>query len=192
MDPELPEPSNEDGPSPFLLWALRLGLVVLVVFVAAVIAGWILVSVLGLHGGGGGNSPIRAGVPVDPPTQSSPSAPSPTTDIGDSSDYTPPPSPTGVPQIAEMPPGLAFKIEPASVGSGQSFRVSGTYEGRDGVPLTLQRMENGVWADYPNEILVTMGTFSTTASSTLPGVNSFRVYDQSLNRASNVVTLLVR
>lgn len=196
-DPREDSEPDEERENHVLIVALRIAFVSLVVVVGILLAGKYLVAKLDLHGdrdtSGYGGGPV----PVSPIPQDVPSA-SPTPDYSGAVDTTPlpslsePPAPTDIPPIQPAPPGLVLTISPTSVGSGQVFTVSGTYAGRDGVQLQLQRMENGIWADYPNQITVSMGTYSTTASSTMTGTNTFRVYDQSSNRASNVVSILVR
>ncbi|HWU33245.1 MAG TPA: hypothetical protein VN108_10240, partial [Marmoricola sp.] len=99
---------------------------------------------------------------------------------------------TDIPPVDSVPPGLVLSISPSTVANGGTFTVSGTYAGRDGVSLWLQSYVNGGWQNYPNDITVAMGTFSTTAQSTVPGTNTFRVLDQSTGLASNRVSILVR
>ncbi|MGN6162211.1 MAG: hypothetical protein ACTHOG_10995 [Marmoricola sp.] len=188
MDEE--EPENHA-----LVVVLRIVLVSLVVIGGILLAGNVLISKLGLHADNDSSSYVGGAVPVSPiPEDTSTPTPTPTADATyDSSlpTLSAPPAPTDTPPAEAVPPGLVLTISPTYVRSGQSFTVSGTYAGRDGVQLQLQRMENGIWADYPNDITVSMGTYSTTASSTMAGTNSFRVYDQTANRASNVVTVSV-
>lgn len=166
------------------------------VIVGILVAGNILITKLHLHADSESNGYVGGPVPVSPiPDDTETPSPSPTdSSTVDSSlpTLSEPPAPTDTPPVEPAPPGLVLTISPTTVGSGQTFTVSGTYAGRDGVQLQLQRLESGVWADYPNDINVTMGSYSTTASSTMTGTNSFRVYDQSANRPSNVVTVFVR
>lgn len=185
---------DDDRENHVLIVGLRIALVTLVVIAGILLAGNVLVAKLKLHGDSDSNDYLGGPVPVSPIPQVA-DTPSPS----DSSTYdsslptlSEPPAPTDTPPAEPAPPGLVLTITPTSVGSGQTFTVSGTYAGRDGVQLQLQRLENGVWADYPNDISVSMGSYSTTASSTMSGTNDYRVYDQSANRASNVVTVFVR
>ena len=193
MDEEPDEPQRENH---VLVVGLRIALVSLVVIVGILLAGRFLVDRLDLHGDNDSQNILGGPVPVSPITQAPASSPSPTPTpaIEDTSVPTlsEPPAPTDIPPTEPMPPGLVLSITPTVVSSGEAFTVSGTYAGRDGVQLQLQRFESGIWADYPNQISVSMGTYSTTASSTMSGTNSFRVFDQTANRASNVVTVLVR
>ncbi|MGN6721427.1 MAG: hypothetical protein ACTHJM_02310 [Marmoricola sp.] len=190
-----PEPDDERE-NHALIVGLRIALVTLVVIVGILLVGKILVAKLNLHGDNEPNGFVGGPVPVSPIPQptSSPSASPTASSTVDSSlpTLSEPPAPTDIPPPEQAPPGLVLKISPTSVRSGQAFNISGTYAGRDGVQLQLQRLENGIWADYPNDISVSMGTYSTTAESTMTGTNSFRVYDQTANRASNVVSVLVR
>lgn len=189
------EPSDgapEEEVSHALIVGIRITLVVLVVILGIIVVGNIVVSRLDLNDGA--TTPSGGGpVPVAPIIQDTPSAsPSSSTASSDFPTLNAPPAPTDIPTVSNVPPGLVMQITPGVVHSGQSFTVSGTYQGRDGVQLQLQRLEDGVWADYPNNITVTMGSYSTIASSTMTGTNSFRVYDQSADRASNVVSVLVQ
>lgn len=188
-----PEPDDERGENHALIVGLRIALVTLVVIVGILLAGKVLVAKLDLHGDNETNGYAGGPVPVSPIPQPT-STPSPTEASTPESlpTLSEPPAPTDIPPNNPVPPGLVLTIYPATVGSGRTFTVSGTYSGRDGVQLQLQRLENGVWADYPNDINVSMGSYSTTAVSTMSGTNSFRVYDQSANRSSNVVSVLVR
>ena len=189
-----PEPEDERGENHALIVGLRIALVTLVVILGIVLAGRILVAQLNLHGDNESNGYVGGPVPVSPIPQPT-GTPSPTAaSTPDTSlpTLSVPPAPTDIPPNDPVPPGLVLTIAPTTVSSGQTFKISGTYAGRDGVQLQLQRLENGVWADYPNDISVSMGSYSTTAASTMTGTNSFRVYDQSANRSSNVVSVLVR
>ena len=158
------------------------------------LVGNILVAKLNLHADHDSSGFVGGPVPVSPiPQQTATPTPddSSTLDAGLPT-LSEPPAPTDTPPPDAVPPGLMLTIHPTVLRSGQTFTVSGTYAGRDGVQLQLQRLENGIWADYPNDISVSMGTYETTASSTMTGTNSFRVYDQTANRWSNVVSILVR
>lgn len=195
-EPDGPEAPSDENHA--LVVGLRIVLVTLVVIVGMLLVGRVLIATFHLHANSDASSDLGGPVPVSPILQPPPSA-APTG--SDTPATTPdsavptlsePPAPTDIPPAEPMPPGLVLSISPATVNSGEAFVVSGTYAGRDGVQLQLQRLEGGIWADYPNQVNVSMGTFSTTATSTMAGANSFRVYDQSANRASNVVTVLVR
>lgn len=190
-----PEPDDERE-NHALIVGLRIALVTLVVIVGILLAGKVLVAKLGLHGDSETNGFVGGPVPVSPiPEATATPSASPTDSTVDDSPLpalSEPPAPTDIPPSEPVPPGLVLTISPTSVRSGQTFNISGTYAGRDGVQLQLQRLENGIWADYPNDITVTMGSYSTTAESTMAGTNSFRVYDQTADRWSNVVSVLVR
>lgn len=189
-------PEDEGRENHALIVGLRIALVSLVVLAGILLAGNILVAKLHLHGDNESDGYVGGAVPVGPIPQSTPTpSASPTVSSAlDSSSPTlsEPPAPTDTPPNDAVPPGLVMTLSPTSLSSGQTFTVSGTYAGRDGVQLQLQRLENGVWADYPNDISVSMGSYSTTATTTMTGTNDFRVYDQSANRASNVVSVFVR
>lgn len=190
-----PEPDDERD-NHALIVGLRIALVTLLVIVGILLAGNVLIARLDLRGDHDGNGFVGGPVPVSPipPSSATPSASPAASSIQDPAlpTLSQRPAPTDIPPSEPVPPGLVLTISPSSVGSGQTFSVNGTYAGRDGVQLQLQRLENGVWADYPNDITVSMGTYSTTATSTMTGTNSFRVYDQTANRSSNVVSVLVR
>lgn len=199
MDEEPPVSDDSDEPereNHVLVVALRIALVSLIVVVGILLAGRYLIDKLDLRGRSDSDSVLGGPVPVSPipdtPAPEPSSSPSPQPTDTTMPTLSAPPAPTDTPPAEPMPPGLVLSISPTTVRSGEEFTVSGTYAGRDGVQLQLQRMEDGIWADYPNQVSVSMGTFSTTASSTMSGANSFRVFDQTANRASNVVTVLVR
>lgn len=198
MDDEPDQPDEPARENHVLVVGLRIVLVSLVVIVGILVVGRFLVNALNLHADSDAGAGLGGPVPVSPIVQPPPS-PTPTTSdapTGTEDTSLPtlsePPAPTDIPPTEPIPPGLVLSISPTSVSSGETFVVSGTYAGRDGVQLQLQRLEDGIWADYPNQINVSMGAYSTTASSTMAGANSFRVFDQNANRASNVVTVLVR
>lgn len=191
---EPPEPEQEQRENPLLIVGLRIVLVALVVFVCILIVGKYLVAKADLKETPGSTSGTGA-IPVNPilPSQAPTASPTPSASTYPSlPTLSGPPAPTDVPPPDSVPPGLNLSITPRTVGSGATFTVTGTYAGRDGVSLWLQSLVNGNWQNYPNDITVTMGTFSTTAESTISGTNTFRVYDQSTGLASNLVSILVR
>lgn len=187
-------PAGEERENHLLIVGLRIALVALVILVGILAVGKYVVAKADLKEAPGtstGSGPVPVNPITMPPTPSatptdSSAASSPLPTLSEA------PAPTDTPPSDPLPPGLVLTISPDSVASGQTFTVSGTYSGRDGVSLQLQRLEDGIWADYPNDVEVAMGQYSTTASSTMTGTNSFRVFDQSTNRASNVVSVLVR
>jgi len=199
--PDTPAPLDQDEgaeASPILIIGLRVVLVALVALVGILIVGKLVVAGADLKDDGTSRT-ISGPVPVSPIT-TQPSAFPVGVSSADAADDPQPalpslsvtPAPVDVPPRHRVAEGLILKVSPASVASGGSFTVRGTYAGRDGVDLWLQRLENGAWANYPNTVTVSMGSFAATATSTMPGTNSFRVYDQSAGRASNVVSVFVR
>ena len=190
MDEQPGGPEKE--PNHWLVVGLRIVLVSLVVLIGILAVGKYFVAKADLKedpatAGAGGPVPVS---PITPSASPSPQAVvTPDTTLPTLSEA---PAPTYNPPEESMPAGLVLTITPATVASGQTFTVSGTYAGRDGVPLDLQVLQSGTWVNYANQITVSMGTFSTTASSTALGANSFRVYDESTTLASNVVTVVVR
>lgn len=182
------DPGGEENH--LLVVGLRIALVVLVVVAGILIVGNVAISVFHLKE----DVPsIYSGEPVPvSPISESPSVATPTTTPTSLPTLTYPAAPTDIPTVSEVPPGLVLNASSTVVRSGQAVTFSGTYAGRNGTVLQLQRLQDDIWYDYPNEITVDMGTYTTTASSTLAGTNSFRVYDQSGDEASNVVSILVR
>jgi hypothetical protein len=89
-----------------------------------------------------------------------------------------------------VPSGLILN-QPADVAAGSPILVAGTYGSHDSVDLQIERLEDGVWADFPETAQVSMGHFSATITSSMTGPNQFRVFDHSQNRASNTVTVYV-
>lgn len=81
----------------------------------------------------------------------------------------------------------------AGAGSAAAYEevtLSGSYAGRNGVTLQVQRFEGGGWAAFPTSATVDGGSFSTFVASGQSGPNRFRVVDPS-GEASNVVTVNV-
>jgi hypothetical protein len=74
----------------------------------------------------------------------------------------------------------------------ERLNITGTYAGHDNASLQVQRLEGGVWADFPTQAQVNMGTFETYVETSHTGPNKFRVYDPGSDKASNVVTISIR
>lgn len=87
---------------------------------------------------------------------------------------------------------LRLSATPAQVSPMGRINLTGTYGHKDNVSLEVQRWENGVWADFPVSVDVSVGTFATYVESSQIGVNRFRVFDPSATVGSNVVRIQVQ
>ena len=86
---------------------------------------------------------------------------------------------------------ITLFIAPQRVGAGERINVNGVYGDGEGATLQIQRRENGVWTDFPVTATVRGGAFSTWIVTSRTGESAFRVFDPSLERASNVVTITI-
>jgi hypothetical protein len=80
---------------------------------------------------------------------------------------------------------------PQSVAPGERINFNGVYVDGEGVALQIQRKEGGTWVDFPVTATVRGGVFSTWILTSRSGEAPFRVFDESANRASNVVTVTI-
>lgn len=121
-------------------------------------------------------SPTPTRTPAEPssPTSSAPVQPEP------SATKTPKPKPQ-----------IALSATSLSVAPSERIDLTGVYPQGEGVVLQVQRFENG-WVDFPTSATVRGGIFTTYVLTGRTGVNRFRVYDVSADRASNPVSITVR
>ena len=77
------------------------------------------------------------------------------------------------------------------VGNFDRIDLTGVYPGGEGAILQVQRLEDGVWAEFDATIPVSNETFVTYVQSAKTGVNKFRVIDNSTGDVSNPVTVTV-
>jgi hypothetical protein len=86
---------------------------------------------------------------------------------------------------------ITLFVAPQRVGPGERINFNGVYRDGEGATLQIQRRENGAWVDFPVTATVRGGSFSTWIQTSRTGVAPFRVFDPSLERASNVVRVTV-
>lgn len=162
--------------------AVRNGILLIAGICLAVAIGTFgLVKLFGLDGGQG-----------DAPTVDEPAAPR--TPLPSSALPVPGQSESADPELAPKTPspkGLRLAMTPASVNPMERINITGTYQGQDAIQLQIQRRENGKWTDFPIEVQVRAGSFSTYIMTGRVGENSFRVFDPKANKASNVVVVTV-
>lgn len=89
------------------------------------------------------------------------------------------------------PDQIQLTAAPQSVGAGERINFNGVYVDGEGVELQIQRKEGGSWVDFPVTATVRGGVFSTWIQTTRTGKSPFRVYDESADRASNVVRVTI-
>lgn len=148
---------------------------------------YVVVHALGLNDPGETTTSLGAPVPVTPlPTTALP--------VPGSSDS--PGLPASTPAQPRDPStrgahGLHLTMTPLVASPMERLNVTGSYAGHDNVALQVQRFENGIWADFPTNAQVSMGTFETYVMTSHTGVNRFRVFDPATNTASNVVQVSI-
>jgi hypothetical protein len=89
------------------------------------------------------------------------------------------------------PSKITLFVAPQQVSSGGRINFNGVYEGGDGATLQVQRRDGGSWSDFPVTASVRGGSFETWIMTSRAGATKFRVYDDSADRASNVVTVQI-
>jgi hypothetical protein len=86
---------------------------------------------------------------------------------------------------------ITLFVAPQRVGAGERINFNGVYRGGEGATLQIQRRESGTWSDFPVSATVRGGSFSTWIETSRTGESQFRVFDPSLEKASNVVTVTI-
>jgi hypothetical protein len=86
---------------------------------------------------------------------------------------------------------ITLFVAPQQVGPGERINFNGVYRGGEGATLQIQRKESGRWTDFPVSATVRGGSFSTWIQTSRTGQSQFRVFDPSLERASNVVSVTI-
>lgn len=69
--------------------------------------------------------------------------------------------------------------------------LSGIYPGGEGQILQVERLEDGVWEEFPTQASVSNEQFSTYVQTGLPGKHVFRVRDNQTGKTSNKVEITV-
>ena len=86
---------------------------------------------------------------------------------------------------------ITLFVAPQRVGAGERINFNGVYRDGEGATLQIQRREGGTWSDFPVSATVRGGSFSTWIQTSRTGAAEFRVFDPSLEKASNVVTVTI-
>ncbi|WP_310961991.1 hypothetical protein [Nocardioides terrisoli] len=168
------------------------GLGLLVCFALVVAIGtWLVVRVLGLNADGDGGSELAQPVPVTPLPTTALAAPHDKSARGKQHHHGR--SGANASGRADLrAKGLHLSMTPLSAHPDERLNITGTYAGHDNISLQVQRLEDGTWSDFPTQAQVSMGTFQTYVMTTRTGPNRFRVFDPTVDKASNVVTVTIR
>ena len=123
----------------------------------------------------------------------------PTKDAGNGWDLPGPvESPSALPSSSDAPEttkpkaqGITLFVAPQQVNPGARINFNGVYNGAEGASLQIQRQEGGAWTDFPVTASVRGGSFETWIMTSRTGRAKFRVYDESADKASNVVVVQI-
>lgn len=77
-------------------------------------------------------------------------------------------------RATRKPVGIELRATPSEVAAGERITLSGSYRGRDGARLQVQRFQGG-WVDFPVETTASGGVFSTYIITSRTGVNRLRM-----------------
>lgn len=178
--PESPEKPDR----PVLTGLVALIVVALVVGALAGVTLLVGSRVTGLGGSSAGGGASEHASMVIPTRESKKSSPGPLISAG--------PDDAGDGKGSDKPKTtISLQAAQTSVGSGGQIDLSGAYPGASGVTLQVQRFQGGKWADFPVDVNVGAGNFSTYVVTSQSGPNKFRVYDPAADLASNEVTVRV-
>lgn len=123
--------------------------------------------------------------PVAPSLSAEPEAPEP-------EEIEPPKSDRPEPKKQRDTRGqIRLSASPTSGSTYENIYLTGTYRGRAGATLQVQRFENR-WVDFPASASVRGGSFQTYVASGQEGQNKFRVVDQSTGQVSEPVSVILR
>jgi hypothetical protein len=123
-------------------------------------------------------------VPSDSPT-ATPSDGSPGQPTGTPSDD------LSFPSDAATSARPTLSVSPVYAKPDERINLTGTYPNKDSMDLQVQRMEAGVWKDFPATVSVHVGTFATYVLTSRAGDNQFRVWDAQDKVGSNIVTVTI-
>jgi hypothetical protein len=181
---------NEDQP-----WASQLLVTFGVMLVVALIVGAIL-GIIALAGSNAvGMGSVVAGdtgapslyFPTGSPTTKLEESPGPILTSASPSTGTtaPPPSSTQPAQVRS----ISLQAYPAHVRPGERINLSGTYPGHEGATLQIQRLEAGVWRDFPVDTHVSGGLFATYIITSRTGMTKLRMLDKANGAKSNTASV---
>jgi hypothetical protein len=151
-------------------------------------------------GGLTGGSTEASGPQADSPASLYMPPYQPTKDAGNGLDLPGPvESPSALPSSSSDAPattkpkagGITLFVAPQQVNPGARINFNGVYNGAEGAALQIQRQEGGAWTDFPVSASVRGGSFETWIMTSRTGRAKFRVYDESADKASNVVVVQI-
>ncbi|MCW2782557.1 MAG: hypothetical protein JWR35_3006 [Marmoricola sp.] len=195
-------PDNDDDRTKVLgLVLLKVAGVVIGIALVVGLGTKVLVSTLGLSGDNTTTTVGSAG-PIDDtplPTTALPvPSDSPTQTPSDNPTDGSPGLPTGTPSDDLSFPSDAatsgrptLSVSPVYAKPDERINLTGTYPNKDSIDLQVQRMEAGVWKDFPATVSVHVGTFATYVLTSRAGDNQFRVWDAQDKVGSNIVTVTI-
>jgi hypothetical protein len=184
---KLPDRPSEEHPIIAGLVALvGVGLVVGLVIGLVVLAG---TKVLGIGGDDDGSSADeQASIYLPTPSQTSEATdPETSPAVGDESL-----SESTDPSESETPEReITLSASVTEVGPMEQFQLTGVYPQGEGAILTVQRMQDGAWVDFPATGSVSGEAFQIAVQTSKSGVNRFRVVDTDSGLESGEVRVTV-
>jgi hypothetical protein len=137
----------------------------------------------------GGNDSAVIVTPLPTIAITQPGAPTPSAQPSDPNTFdTPSPA---VPTTSGASSALVLVASQTQVRPMARINLAGSWPGRDGVSLSVQRFEDGAWVDFGVQVQVRLGNFATYVETSRQGANAFRVYDPQTNTFSNQVSVTV-
>ncbi|GAA4756189.1 hypothetical protein GCM10023350_47170 [Nocardioides endophyticus] len=187
MVDKLPDRPSEEHPIIAGLVALvGVGLVVGLVIGLVVLAG---TKVLGIGGDDDGSSADeQASIYLPTPSKTS-EATDPETSLAPEGES---PSESEDPSVSESPEReITLSASMTEVGPMEQFQLTGVYPMGEGAILTVQRMQDGSWVDFPATGSVSGEAFQIAVQTSKSGVNRFRVVDTDSGLESGEVRVTV-
>jgi hypothetical protein len=184
---KLPDRPSEEHPIIAGLVALvGVGLVVGLVIGLVVLAG---TKVLGIGGDDdGSNAGEQASIYLPTPSKTS-EATDPETSLEPGGES---PSESEDPSESESPEReITLSASTTEVGPMEQFQLTGVYPMGEGAILTVQRMQDGSWVDFPATGSVSGEAFQIAVQTSKSGVNRFRVVDTDSGLESGEVRVTV-
>lgn len=86
---------------------------------------------------------------------------------------------------------ITLSASVVEVGPMEQFQLTGVYPAGEGAILTVQRMQDGTWVDFPATGSVSGEAFQIAVQTSKSGVNRFRVVDTDSGLESGEVRVTV-
>lgn len=86
---------------------------------------------------------------------------------------------------------ITLSASTTEAGPMEQFQLTGVYPQGEGAILTVQRMQDGSWVDFPATGSVSGETFQIAVQTSKSGVNRFRVVDTDTGLESREVRVTV-